>query len=100
MPVRESNESRLEVTRSSSLFSSGFWSILKKEADAISWNLRDVRHQCSSFSPSGKHSLDRAIASSERLLNLVEQRSQARDLFSTSKGLNRDRITPNKIDAR
>jgi len=63
------------LTQASSLFSGQFWVKLKEEIDAISWNLRDARMH--GLAGEAKPSVDRAIASSERVLVLVNDRLTA-----------------------
>lgn len=62
-------------SQTSSLFAGQFWTQLKEEVDAISWNLRDARMH--GLAGEVKPSVDRAIASSERILVLVNDRLTA-----------------------
>lgn len=65
----------LPFTQPSSLFSGHFWTLLKEEAAAVSWNLRDARRH--GIVGEAKPSVDRAIASAERLVTLVGERVEA-----------------------
>lgn len=58
----------------SSMTGAQFWNILKTEADAISWNLRDALRQ----EPPGasRTSLHRAVQSSERIVALITERTE------------------------
>ena len=52
-----------------------FWNALKTEADAVSWNLRDIkRGQTTDIVR--MPSLDRAIESSERIVSMISGRME------------------------
>ena len=56
----------------SSMSAGQFWNSLKSEANAISWNLRDVVR---SNSGNGTcHSLLRALQSTERIVTMIDNR--------------------------
>ena len=56
----------------SSMSAGQFWNTLKSEANAVSWNLRDVMRN-NSGSGDG-HSLHRAIQSTERIVTMIDTR--------------------------
>lgn len=62
------------VTPISSMTAGQFWNMLKTEADAVSWNLRDVIRNGSVGET--KPSLDRAVQSSERIVTMISDRME------------------------
>lgn len=58
----------------SSMSATQFWHTLKSEADAVSWNLRDV--QRNEVTDGTKLSLGRAIESAERMTMLISDRME------------------------